>query len=312
MTTSVLGASKWTKDQSYGWRTCFISASIGVKLGTIKTLLQERGIEPLVLSEMLAVGTSVLDQVAEVTARADFVVAILGLTNSNANVYYEIGYAQALGKRVLVVAPPGLALDSDIVNMPFVQADAENRRVIDFALDQVLAAPKPSKYKLNGSTDKSKPIGSLSHELINQLHALGDHATEVEIASIVEEALRASGISIVVNSRAREGTADMAIWSDELDVWGGNPLLIEIKRDLQTKEYIDHTHDQVLAYLESSNSPAALVLYAEGPPSRDLLFSSLPIIMFLQTHELLERLTSSSFGSIMRELRNRVVHGTNF
>jgi len=173
MSTSVSIAGRRTGDRATRWQTCFISAPVGVNLGTLKALLRERGIEPLVLSELPPVGTSILDQVANVSARADFVVAVLRAGDTNANVYYEIGYAQALGKRVLVLAPPGLALDSDIVSMPFVQADADNRRVIDFALDQVLAAPQPGKSRLNGTVDTGRPIGSLSHELIGELDSLG-------------------------------------------------------------------------------------------------------------------------------------------
>jgi hypothetical protein len=58
----------------------------------------------------------------------------------------------------------------------------------------------------------------------------------------------------------------------------GNPLLIEIKRSILDKEPQTAAFAQVSLYLGESGSRWALLLYAEGPPPDDRLWSKCPPI----------------------------------
>jgi len=69
--------------------------------GIIADALRDVGIEPILLEEPIAVGTSILEAVQQAIERADVIVA--DLTQGNPNVMYEVGYAHALGKPVLFI-----------------------------------------------------------------------------------------------------------------------------------------------------------------------------------------------------------------
>src|SRR3990167_2249517 len=317
MKTTRLSSSRQPKRHTGGrWRTCFIAAPFGVNLNTIKTLLEERGMKPLVSSELKLIGVSLLEHVTRTISQVDLLIAILDPKQFNANVYYELGYAHALGKRLLVLAPPELkSIPADLTGLLYVRADAENREAIGFALDQVLAAPKPPKQKPSQPVEMSQPIGQLAEQLKDKLKSLGSRVDERDVEKIVLSALRASGISILAGSVKPDIGADIAIWADELRSSVGSPFLIEIKTHLRDRAHIMQVSHQVSTYLEKSNACWALVLYLKGPP----IVADLPVftsharlsnILLLGVHEFLDRLKTSSSGEIIRDLWNRRVHGS--
>lgn len=295
------------------FRTCFIAAPPGVDLTILSTVLKQRGISLLVSSELAPTSASHLGHVTRAISKADLLIAILDPERPNDNVYYELGYARALGKRILILASPQMtSLPSDIAGMLYVHAGADNREVISFALDLALAAPEPAEHEPGKPVDVSSPIGHLADELIDKLESLGDQATGRDVEQIVASALRASGIFVLARSEQRDIGVDFAIWADELDPWVGNPFLLQVKKHLKSQAQVSAVLNQVSTYLQKSNSRWALVLYVKGP--RDL--ESPPVarssVLFLQVRELLDKLRTSSFGEVVRELRNRRVHRGGF
>ncbi len=99
------------------------------------------------------------------------------------------------------------------------------------------------------------------------------------------------------------------MWSDVLQPFVGNPLLIEIKRSIRDKEAAAAAFAQVSLFLGESSSRWALLLYAEGPPADDRLWSKCPpTILIMPLRSLLEGLRTQSFPEIVRDMRNRRVH----
>lgn len=313
------------------WRTCFIAAPSYVNLHTIKALLEKRGIKPFVASEQPPNSASLLEHVTNTISKADLLIAILDPDQSNANVYYELGYAHALKKQILILIPPELkSIPADIMGMLYLRANVENSDAINFALDQALAVSKPAKHKYSRLVLKSQPIGRLADKLIEKLESLGDQANERDIEQIVVSAIEASGISVVVSSKQHEIGADLAIWADELDPWVGNPFLIEIKRQITSPEHMRELLNRISIYLQESNSRSALVLYVKGLTyaqydlygprpylkGHEYDFDSknraLSSVLFMEVRQLLEKLRDNSFGEIIRDLRNRGVHQRDF
>jgi nucleoside 2-deoxyribosyltransferase len=297
------------------WHTAFIAAPSQINLDTIKKLLREKGISTIVPSELSLTSALLLDHVTGAILKADLVIAILDPERSNANVGFELGYAYAMGKLVLVLVPPELkSLPIDLAGMLHIRADAENHEAIDFALDQLLRVVRPAKRKATHFLSKSLPIGQLADELIAKIESLGERATEKDITNIIVSALHASHVAVVEFARSRDIiSADISIWDDELDPWVGNPFLIEIKVRFTSQAQVIASLNEVSTYLEKSNAYWALVLYVKGPPSApDLPEVSASTVFFLEVREFLERLRTNSFGEIIRDLRNRRVHGRGF
>jgi hypothetical protein len=317
MSVSTLTSTIQTTREPHPWSSCYIAAPDTVRLQTLKDLLGERGIEPIILNERPAKRASVFEQVASAIEHADFVVAVLDHGASNANIYFEIGYARAIGKTVLVLAPPKTPVPADIGDLPLFKASVEDRDAIGFAIDQILIAPVPTRHVVRDVVSASKPLGPLANAYIDELTQLGAQATESALVDIVVRALEASGEPHVVADHSTAGDiagagrrADIAVWSDELISWGGSPVIIDIKRELTSQRDIDQARSQVAQYLSDSNSRLGLVLYLVGPSTRGIDTPFSPQILFMSVGELLSQLAHSNFGSIIRVLRNSAIHGT--
>ena len=166
---------------------------------------------------------------------------------------------------------------------------------------------------------KGQPIGDLANEFLEKLEALGEHGREDEIEQLIALALEKSGYSIIAQNPLLSGgkygkRPDFIVWSDEFGPWIGNPLIIEVKRTLKGKRGCIDAVQQVLSYLQLSQTRSALIMYVNKTPPLDsfnLSSISPPNIFFLDIHELLTAIRTKSFARIMVDLRNRRIHGTD-
>jgi nucleoside 2-deoxyribosyltransferase len=69
-------------------------------------------------------GRTITEHAADIISESDLLIAILDSKQSNSNIYFELGYAFGLGKRILVVVPPELALPTDLTDMFYIRASA--------------------------------------------------------------------------------------------------------------------------------------------------------------------------------------------
>jgi hypothetical protein len=236
------------------------------------------------------------------------VIAVLSSGQSNANVYFEIGFASALEKRILLVVPPEIEAPSDARGLLTVVGTPDNVEAIDFALDQALVGwrRQPARF---GETGRTMPIGKSADRLIQSLDSLGDQPTENGLIAIIEDALRSSGVkSVVSQAKIGDYRPDIAVWADELDFWTRNPLIIEVKRDLTSSDRVIETIAQVSRLMQSTNSMWGLVLYG-GPVWITRVESPFVNVLLMNVREFLSALKTRSFGDIIRDLRNRAVHG---
>ena len=293
-------------------RTCFISASPGADLETVKTLLAERGITPTAAAGLSLTSGSPLNLTTGAIADADLLIAVLDATNAEPNVYMEIAYAQAFQKRVLILVPPQLeTLPSYVMDMLHIRADPRNREAISFALDQILAVPRPEKHRVDEPSRVGRAIPETADMLLRELEALGDRATGRDLEDIVTKALEASGIPVVRHAHQPRLGADLVIWADELNSWVGNPILVEIKKKVGTQRQIAELGDQVWMRLQDSSLRGALVVYQEAVPNAqvDLPPHSPLNVLFVSIRELLDGLRVVSLGEVVRRARNRQAHG---
>lgn len=87
--------------------------------------------------------SAIIHRIYEQIERADLVVA--DLSNRNLNVYYETGYAHALGKKVILLTRPGEKMPFDIGNYPHVLYErdkiADLREKLEWHARQLLDQP---------------------------------------------------------------------------------------------------------------------------------------------------------------------------
>jgi hypothetical protein len=291
-------------------KTCFVSAPSGIPLEALRESLVAHGIHPLIPQE-LAAGTDWASELQRELVQADLVVGILPTRRQSAWVLFELGQAWALGRRILVIAPPGSEpVPSTLQRLLVLRIAPDNRQAIDFALDQLLSAPP----EITAKDETRKPfeslgLGAQSNLLLTRLdHSLHSGAGQ-EFEKTISDAIRDSGTDLVVESPERDRGADLAVWSDVLEPFVGNPLLVEVKLKVQTKATAAMVFKQLSSYMGASDTRWALLVYGDGPPPDAPLWKACPPnVLLMQARSLLEGLRTRTFPEIVRDLRNRRVH----
>jgi hypothetical protein len=277
-------------------RRCFISAPASAPVGHLVSALGRRGWDPYVLTDVVQLGESVASAVVRAIRDSDAVVAVLSEDWSSANAAIEAGMALALDKRLLLIASPGVKLPTDLADLPSVHADADNVDAIEFALGLLDREPRRSS-RLHLETSG----GGVSDDLLAQLQI---PMTEAAIVGVLAEAIQASG-GMVVSTSAPDRGFDLGVWSDDLGTIGANPLLVEVKRHVDGRSLWN-----VLNSLRQSNSARVGLIVHLEPIDQTLKELHWPILS-IALPELAHRLAEESFAEIVRDLRNRSVHGTS-
>lgn len=288
---------------------CFISAPAGTELTALLEALQEHEITVLDPARFAPGAVTLTEKVIDGIRHADLTVAILGTTSSSANVFFELGCASALGKKILVIAPEGTDIPGDLQGLLYIRSAPDNREALNFALKQILDAPHQGRSHESRLPDKSKPLGKLANNLLQRLTSFGIKPLERDIENVVQEMLETSGVSTRAQPSFSGFRPDFAVWVDELEPYFGNPLLVEVKSRVETVKQANELIERVLQYVALSNARTVLVFILETSPAATEVISRYPYLYFFSIREFLERLRDESFGSIVRDERNARVHG---
>jgi hypothetical protein len=277
---------------------------MGTDISGLVTVLERKGIEVLQPRNAIAVGASFPDVIRRLIREADlFIVVFDKAPTQNPNLYFELGMASAYGKRAMIVAPPlPDQLPAELSRYLVVRGGLENTAAFSFALDQLLAAPRPKKPTDDASRSTLKPIGDLAITLLDQLRDLdreGGREREVALEEIVAAALQASGIAVIVPSNdPLHPQTELAAWGNELRPLGANPLLIDVKYRLSSdslKQVVSTQH----VLMDRAGTSYALVLYVYGDTGIKALRDLPGSILLLRIEDLLARLRTERFDEVL-------------
>jgi len=293
-------------------KTCFISAPAGAPLGVLRTALESRGLRVLVPHD-LSPGSDWASEIQKQLSQADLVIGVLTSERQAPWVLFELGQASALGRRiVLITSPKSDPIPFALHQLLVLRIDLDNQDAIGFALDQLLSAPDHQSKRSPAS--ERKPLagfGAKADILIATLDRSLASNDWRSVEQVVSDALRSSGTDVVVTSPSRDSGPDFAVWSDVLEPFIGNPLLVEVKARIRGKTEANRALRQLRSYLGASGSRWAPLLYEEGPDSEGPAWSGgPPNVLVLSLRSLLEALRTRAFPELIRDLRNRRVHGS--
>jgi hypothetical protein len=185
------------------------------------------------------------------------------------------------------------------------RSEPNNREAIAFALNQLIDSQGQRTFRHRVQQKEGHLLGDLADKYLVKLKEKGDSLRGRELENIVAEILRASGVSTITQSEERDMGIDIAVWSDDLQSIVGNPLLIEVKSDIRTRKDIESALYQVEKYRNKSGTKWALLLLSAATDSIPFVGG----VLTLTVTELLERLRTRTFAEVVRELRNKQVHG---
>ncbi len=296
-------------------QTCFVSAPAGVNLSKIKKILFDRDIDVIHPYEFFSQGQSISETINRLISQADIFIAVFDNEFENGNTLFELGVAVARKKQIIILAPPSYLLPSDLSGFLILKISQDNFDALGFAIDQLLTASSKKKKKPQSKSfrklkEVSKPISNKIYDLKNRLNTLDPRLAGFELENFVAELLKECDISAIHQSSQPDMGADFAIWSDDLGAILGNPILIEIKRNIRSRSQAIQITNQLLSYIQKSNSKSAIVLYLEGlPPSKVQEHAKQFNILYFQLADFIEQLQHKTFADIVRIRRNIIAHG---
>ena len=290
-------------------KTCYVSAPRGVPLEVLRHSLLSHRITPLIPEE-LSFGTDWASETQRQLSQADLVIGVLPKGRQSSWVLFELGQAFALGRRIVLIASPkSEEIPFAMQRLLVLRIEPDNREAIDFALDQLLSAPPEAPQEHNRKPFNPIALAEQADVFIKRFGHAQQSSSESELLRLLADALESSGVDAVVEHSAQERGVDIAVWSDVLEPFVGNPLLIEIKGNIRDKKMAESALRQVSLFLGESGTRWALLLYGEGPPPDSRIWNKCPPnVLIMPVRSLLEALRTQSFPEIVRDMRNRRVH----
>ncbi|MFJ3981343.1 hypothetical protein [Streptomyces fungicidicus] len=238
-------------------------------------------------------------------AQAETVLVILGDPARSQNALFEAGMAVGMGKRVILITDPGEETPPpDLDGLLTIRARPDDLQAITFALGQAQGRAAPASV---AAPAVGHPLGDARvDELLALLKKGGPR--ERSVMEVLKTALEEAGtVTVERPVQDTRRRIDLGVWSDDLDAIALNPLLIEVKRTLSRDAV-----SQTLALLQSSPMHAALLVHLDKPPSQEGRHEALEVtfpVLAIPLETLLERMRTSSFAEVVRDLRNQAVHG---
>jgi hypothetical protein len=288
-------------------QTAFVAAATPSVARSLQKSLESAGFSSITTYECDKPGKSIPEITTECMRQSEIVIAVLGTGGVGANVFFELGLAHGLGKRILVIAEENAVLTARSLGDPYILAKPDDAEAVGAAVKDILALPHHGERPLEAPEKQSRPIGDLAEELLADLRPLDKNASEQKYVDVVRRAIEASGVTAITEAKLGDAHVDLAVWSDDLEPWVQNPLLIDVKINIPTKGQVKALADQMLWHLEKGRLSNALVIYVSAAhlAKQETHF---PQVLFVSIQEFLESLRDSGFGDVVRRLRTRGLH----
>jgi hypothetical protein len=293
------------------FKTCFISAPIGVDTRPLREALTERGVTVWDAADTLT-GPHVPRTVKSLIAEADFVCAVIPADPSSGAVYFELGLAAGMDRPRLLFVDPKASLPVALREESSARASLDNAGGLRFHLDIFLKnAGRRSGERGTGRQPAANGDHARLLAALDQLaawEALDAPPRETELVRFLADVFEAAGYiattapSPMGNKGARP---DLAVWIDEVHATVGNPLLIEVISQWTSNASRLRSLQQVLL---ESQSPLGLVVgwRLETLPISDIWGP--PTIVAMSVREVLEAIGRGDFARTLLTHRNTLVH----
>jgi nucleoside 2-deoxyribosyltransferase len=152
-------------------RTAFISAPHSTNTGGIRRILQRQGIEAVTTDQIAPPGRRLSEVLQEAIGNADVVLAIID-SGVNSYVFFELGFAQALNKRTLILvdADVDLPFDAD-VGATLLRTKLDNTQAIEAGITELLNVPHhgtaaPVVKQANANRNLTDQLSAEAREIV--------------------------------------------------------------------------------------------------------------------------------------------------
>lgn len=288
--------------------SAFITSPVSVDVRGVRGILERRGIRTFTADELDLPGHPLSEILEEGMSRADIVVGVLGTGTSSDNVLFELGFAQAKNKRTLVLVTGDAPLSAWASSgIPYVRTDLTNPQAVDFAVAQILKVPQSGGPR-ETPVRRTRPLGKDADELLARWNGAAKDQIGAVLEDVVLEAIRLSGVDTISQSGGRDPRLDLAVWSGDLEPWVTNPLLVEVRANIESVADLEKVVLNLVRTMGSTGVHWTLLIYGRSPKNPEWMIR-VPNVLAISAGDFLHALKGLSFGELVRKLRNERVHG---
>lgn len=294
----------------------YLSYNYGVDVTEVLNLLQENNVEIFDSISDSQYGSSFQQTIKIAVKSCDFLVFIY--TNDNPYIAFEAGMAVAFNKPIFSILT-GSSEDSFLYDSTYVHAQPLEIVKIKFSFELFLKNIT-SKKSLRAVIAKSSPIRYYGGgEAVPEKHYfdISKRYTSIQDKSGIalelffQEVFQAYNINIAKNSNfeieKEKWLPDFSIWSDDLSSLLGNPIIVEIKREISNSNLEELLLN--LDKLKNRNPINSVLIFFDH--LRGIKNSDLPITpnrLFIAIPDLINELEHTGFASAIKKIRNNIVH----
>lgn len=285
----------------------FVSYRHGTNISVVFDILKNHGIEFFDSNSDIMIAKSFQEAISKGVQECDFFVTIY--ESANANTAFEIGLAYALKKPIFaIINAPGQDFPDFLIESVHVQSRADDYEKIKYSFDIFIKNIKPKKK----STKPKRRIEQKSvHQNWLEIYNSIEHKNEITLEKFIGEILDKYKIDVIENkwNKASSFIADFCIWSDSLTNTLGNPILIEVKKEIHSRN-LKHILSDFTKALDKSNAKTGIVFYNNllNVDNTELLNKSSSRLFFIEIKEFLMTLNNVDFNQAIINIRNKTVH----
>lgn len=289
---------------------CYISSSQLVDTTPLRSLLIELGVTPIAIDEMPTAGQAIVQTLESWLRNTSFVCAVLPVDQS-ANIFFEIGLAQGLGRPVFIIAEEGAEIPVSVQLLPHLTSSLGDRESIRFHLEAFIASLGRRSHKLSAAAASIVSAPARSYGGGEAIAIAPRHNPRSTLKHEQEVADLLTSVSTQVTLSAQVGEqfeADMLIWLRDLDIGQGGPVLVELKSSAK-EMFPERALHQITRALAAARLRAAILI--TGAPDGEMAakLTTGAVVFSISLDELRREVVSGTFLDSLRRQRNRIFHG---
>lgn len=240
----------------------------------------------------------------------DFMIIVY--SDANPNVAFEAGIGVSLNKPIISIVSEQECHPDFLFESTYVYALPEEIDKIEFNLNIFLDKIKPKiksePIKVKKSNFNTGGYPNYYDKILSWYQDI-NNSTERDYELLFKQILELYKFNVIQNkfdSNIKLLT-DFCIWSDELNNVIGNPILIEIKKEINRKN-VDSIKESVTNLLNNNSAESCLVFYESliNITKNDLPNSSK--FLFIQISDFIEKFKTCDFNESIRKVRNEIAH----